>query len=101
MYPLLKLLCNISPKTGNFFRKFFFCLTYVEGDIIFRIEILKSPSCNDYNHLSVELLIPLFWKTKFSKNILTTRALIPINFELSNFKTKKKVLTTSAYMYLK
>ena len=37
MYPILKLLCNISPKTRDFFGKnYFFGLTYAEGAIIFK-----------------------------------------------------------------
>ena len=48
IYPILKLLCNISPKTRDFLgEKIFFCLTYAEGAIIFKIANFKS-SCNDY-----------------------------------------------------
>ena len=38
MYHILKILCNISPKSRDFFsKKVFFCLTYAEGAIIFKI----------------------------------------------------------------
>ena len=38
MYNILKLLCNMLPKSRDFFRKkLIFCLTYAEGAIIFKI----------------------------------------------------------------
>ena len=51
MYHIPKLLCNISPKTGDFFgKREIFCLTYAGGAIIFKIAnfeiIIFPPVCH-------------------------------------------------------
>ena len=43
---------------------------------------------------------PLFWKIKMLPKYSQTSSIKPTNYELSNFKTKKKVLTTTAYLII-